>query len=170
LFQVGTVNLSMAVWVGVIALIGIATDDGVVIATYLKQRFEESEVRDVEDVRRRVVEAGLRRVRPCLMTTATTILALFPVVTSQGRGSDVMVPMALPAVGGMTIELMTLFVVPVLYSLLEELRVRRRASPTLAPAMAAAPDDAATESRPSDQAAELPPTNDPPTTSGDDET
>ncbi len=127
LFQVRTVNLSMAVWVGVIALIGIATDDGVVISTYLERRFDESEAVDVADVRARVVDAGTRRVRPCLMTTATTILALIPVITSQGRGSDVMVPMALPAVGGMTIELVTLFVVPVLYSWLEELRVRRRA-------------------------------------------
>ena len=126
LFQVGTINLSVAVWVGVIALVGVATDDGVVMSTYLKQRFDEGGVRDIADVRARVLDAGMRRVRPCLMTTATTILALIPVITSQGRGSDVMVPMALPSVGGMTIELMTLFVVPVLYCWMEELRWRRR--------------------------------------------
>jgi Cu(I)/Ag(I) efflux system membrane protein CusA/SilA len=126
LFQVGPVHLSTAVWVGVIALIGIATDDGVVMATYLKQRFAAEPASTVEDVRRRVLEAGLRRVRPCLMTTATTLLALLPVVTSQGRGADVMAPMALPLVGGMSIELVTLFVVPVLYSLVEERALRRR--------------------------------------------
>jgi Cu(I)/Ag(I) efflux system membrane protein CusA/SilA len=62
------------------------------------------------------------------MTTATTILALLPVITSQGRGADIMVPMALPSVGGMVIELLTLFVVPVLYCALEEQRLKRRLS------------------------------------------
>ncbi|MCA9608008.1 MAG: efflux RND transporter permease subunit, partial [Myxococcales bacterium] len=140
LFQVGTVNLSMAVWVGVIALIGVATDDGVVIGTYLKQKFADGPAPDVATVRERVLEAGMRRVRPCLMTTATTILALVPVITSQGRGADVMVPMALPSVGGMTIELITLFVVPVLYAWVEEIRARREAPPSPAvPAVAVVP-------------------------------
>jgi Cu(I)/Ag(I) efflux system membrane protein CusA/SilA len=123
LFQVGTVNLSVAVWIGVIALIGIATDDGVVMATYLKQVFERNPPQTLADVRARTLEAGSRRVRPCLMTTATTVLALLPVVTSQGRGADVMVPLALPALGGMAIELVTLFVVPVLYCAVEEWRL-----------------------------------------------
>lgn len=137
LFQVGTVNVSMAVWIGVIALIGIATDDGVVMATYLKQRFEEAGASTAGEVRERVIEAGVRRVRACLMTTATTILALLPVISSQGRGSDVMVPMALPVAGGMIFELVTLFVVPVLYCGLEELRLRLRRSrgAPLTPAM-----------------------------------
>ena len=124
LFQVRTVNMSVAVWIGVIALVGIATDDGVVISTYLHQRFEQAPPATVEEVRQRTLEAGSRRVRPCLMTTATTILALLPVITSQGRGSDIMMPMALPSVGGMAIELMTLFVVPVLFCAVEELRLR----------------------------------------------
>jgi len=123
--SVGTVNLSVAAWVGVIALIGIATDDGVVIATYLKSAFAGGPAKDVAEVRAKVLEAGMRRVRPCLMTTATTLLALLPVITSQGRGADVMIPMALPVVGGMTIALITLFVVPVLYCWVEELRSKR---------------------------------------------
>ena len=129
LFQVGPTNMSVAVWVGVIALVGIATDDGVVMATYLKQRFEQAPADSVEAIRQRVREAGGRRVRPCLMTTATTLLALLPVITSQGRGSDVMVPIALPSLGGMAIELITLFVVPALYCAVEEgrLAVRRGA-------------------------------------------
>jgi copper/silver efflux system protein len=131
LFQVGTINLSVAVWIGIIALVGLATDDGVVVSTYLKQRFRDEPPRTVDEVRERTLEAGMRRVRPCLMTTATTILALLPVITSQGRGSDVMMPLALPSVGGMAIALITLFVVPVLYCALEELRLRReRKSPT----------------------------------------
>jgi Cu(I)/Ag(I) efflux system membrane protein CusA/SilA len=128
LFQVGTINLSVAVWIGVIALIGIATDDGVVMATYLKQVFERSPPSTIADVRELTLEAGSRRVRPCLMTTATTILALLPVVTSQGRGADIMVPLALPALGGMSIELITLFVVPVLYSAMEERRLKSSAA------------------------------------------
>ena len=124
LFEVRTVNMSVAVWIGVVALVGIATDDGVVLSTYLHQRFEHASPKTTRDVRRRTLEAGVRRVRPCLMTTATTILALLPVITSQGRGSDVMMPMALPAVGGMAVELMTLFVVPVLFCAVEEWRLR----------------------------------------------
>lgn len=129
LFQVGTVNMSVAVWIGFIALVGIATDDGVVVSTYLKQRFEQSPPIDVAAVRERTLEAASRRVRPCLMTTATTILALLPVITSRGRGSDIMMPMALPSVGGMLIELMTLFVVPVLYCAIEERKVLRTLTP-----------------------------------------
>jgi len=123
LFHVGTINLSVAVWVGVIALLGIATDTGVVMATYLAQRFRAAPAHTVEEVRERAIEAGQRRVRPCLMATATTALALLPVITSQGRGADVMVPMALPSVGGMGAILLTLFVVPVLYAWVEERRL-----------------------------------------------
>ena len=125
LFDVGTVNLSVAVWVGFLALFGIATDDGVVLATYLQQSLRERKPATVAAVREAVVVAGTRRCRPCLMTTATTILALLPVLTSSGRGSDVMVPMAIPSFGGMTVALLTMFVVPVLSSAVEERRVRR---------------------------------------------
>ena len=125
LFQIDTVNLSVAVWVGFIALFGIATDDGVVMATYLDQSFRRNRPKSIEGIRAAVVEAGQRRIRPCLMTTATTVLALLPVLTSTGRGSDIMVPMAIPAFGGMTLELFTLFVVPVLYSWWEERKERR---------------------------------------------
>ena len=125
-FQVGPINLSVAVWVGFIALFGIATDDGVVMATRLKQRFDEGPCLSIADVRERVIEAGARRVRPCLMTTATTILALLPILTSYGAGSDVMIPMAVPVLGGMSVALLALFVVPLLYSFAEESRVRTR--------------------------------------------
>lgn len=123
-FQIQPILLSVAIWVGFLALFGIASDDGVVIATYLDQSFKENRTKTIPEIREAVLEAGMRRIRPCLMTTATTILALLPVLTSNGRGSDVMIPMAIPSFGGMTIALMTLFLVPVLYCMREEWSVR----------------------------------------------
>jgi Cu(I)/Ag(I) efflux system membrane protein CusA/SilA len=124
LFQVHAINLSVAVWVGFLALFGIATDDGVVMGTYLTQLFRENAPKSKEEVRELVIAAGNRRVRPCLMTTATTILALLPVLTSTGRGSDIMVPMAIPSFGGMLIEVITMLVVPVLYCWRQERKFR----------------------------------------------
>jgi copper/silver efflux system protein len=121
LFQVQVVNLSVAVWVGFLALFGIATDDGVVMGTYLTQLFRENPPASRAEIRELVVMAGGMRVRACLMTTATTILALLPVLTSTGRGSDIMVPMAIPAFGGMLIAVITMLVVPVLYAFVREL-------------------------------------------------
>ncbi len=125
LFQMHPINLSVAVWVGFIALFGIATDDGVVMATYLTQIFDRNKPANKKAIRASVVEAGEKRIRPCLMTTATTILALLPVLTSTGRGSDIMIPMAIPSFGGMLIALITLFVVPVLYSWKAELQLKK---------------------------------------------
>ncbi len=115
LFQMKAYNLSVAVWVGFIALFGIATDDGVVVATYLDQSFAEKQPSTVEEIRNAVLEAGKRRVLPCMMTTATTLLALVPIFTSTGKGSDIMIPMAIPALGGMILEVTTVFIVPTLY-------------------------------------------------------
>ena len=123
LFQMKVYNLSVAVWVGFIALFGIATDDGVVVATYLKQSFERHTPENVKEVRMAVLEAGKKRVLPAMMTTATTLLALLPVLTSSGRGSDIMIPMAIPSFGGMCVALLTMLVVPVLYSAYEERRI-----------------------------------------------
>ena len=125
IFRIHPVNLSVAVWVGFIALFGIATDDGVVMATYLKQSFARSKPQTVGGIRDAVKEAGKKRIRPCLMTTATTLLALLPVLTSTGRGSDIMIPMAIPAFGGMLVALISLFVVPVLYCWSEESAIKR---------------------------------------------
>ncbi len=124
-FQMGTVNLSVAVWVGFIALFGIAADGGVVMATYLDQLYDRKRPSDSKGLREVVVEASSRRIRPTLMTTATTILALLPVLTSTGRGSDIMVPMAIPSVGGMLLQVITLFVVPVLYFIWKDYQIKR---------------------------------------------
>ena len=124
LFQVQPFNLSVAVWVGFLALFGIATDDGVIITTYLTQSFKQNRPESIQAIREATIKAGLRRIRPCLMTVSTTILALIPVLTSKGRGADIMVPMAIPSFGGMTVVLITVFVVPVLYCALQEMRFR----------------------------------------------
>lgn len=123
LFQMHTINLSVAVWVGFIALFGIATDDGVLIATYLDQSFKRNKPSTVEEVRSAVVEAGLRRIKPALMTVGTTMIALLPVLTSTGRGSDIMIPMAIPSFGGMAFALISIFIVPVIYCYREERKI-----------------------------------------------
>lgn len=125
MFQMHTINLSVAVWVGFIALFGIATDNGVLIATYLMQVFEKNKPATISDIRKSVVEAGQIRVRPAMMTTATTIIALIPVLTSTGKGSDIMVPMAIPSFGGMIIQVLTIFVVPVLYCMWQEKKIQK---------------------------------------------
>ena len=119
-FHLHTVNLSVAVWVGFLALFGIATDDGVLMATYLDQSFGARRPRTRGEVRNAAVAAAARRVRPALMTSATTVLALLPVLSLTGRGADIMIPMAIPSFGGMLVALLTLFIVPVLYAWREE--------------------------------------------------
>lgn len=114
-------NLSAAVWVGFIALFSVTADDGVVLVSYLNHEFERRSVKGIADIRDAVVTAGVQRVRPCLMTSATTVLSLMPVLTSNGRGADVMIPIALPSIGGLTIELLSLFVLPVSYCALKEM-------------------------------------------------
>ncbi|MEL7832705.1 efflux RND transporter permease subunit [Fodinibius sp. Rm-B-1B1-1] len=130
LFQMGTVNLSIAVWVGFIALFGIAAEGGVVMATYLDQIFDRDKPQTLQQIKSAVEEAAGRRIRPTMMTTATTILALVPVLTSTGRGADIMVPMAIPSVGGMFLQIITLFVVPVLYGMWKEWKLERLSSDT----------------------------------------
>ncbi len=126
LFQVHPINLSVAVWVGFIALFGIATDDGVIMGTYIHQVFEEKKPATVAEVRAAVIEAGKKRVRPAMMTAAVAIIALLPVLSPSGKGSDIMVPMAIPAFGGMTIQIMTIFVVPVLQAYWRETVIRNQ--------------------------------------------
>jgi copper/silver efflux system protein len=126
LFNLHAIDLSVAVWVGFLALFGLAVDDGVVMATYIGQRFEADKPRTRDEIRACVIKAGQRRIRPCLMTTATTLLALLPVLTSTGRGSELLLPMTLPVVGGMTLAIVTWFTVPVLACAIEEWKARKR--------------------------------------------
>ncbi len=123
------IEMNTAIWIGIIALIGIAEDDGVVIATYMEQIFARRELRTVQDIREATVEAGRRRIRPCLMTAFTTFAALLPVMLATGRGADVARAMALPVFSGMFIELVSLFVVPVLYCGYMEARLNLTPAP-----------------------------------------
>jgi Cu(I)/Ag(I) efflux system membrane protein CusA/SilA len=118
-------NLSIAVWVGFLVLFGVVDDDGVVMSTYLEDVFDGRSFASIEEIRAAVLEAGLKRIRPCLMTTATTSIGLLPVFWASGRGSDVMQPMAIPSVGGMTVQLITLFIVPCMFCAVEEWKWRR---------------------------------------------
>jgi Cu(I)/Ag(I) efflux system membrane protein CusA/SilA len=131
LFQMSNINLSVAVWVGFLALFGIATDDGVLVASFLKQSFHKNHPTNVKGIHDAVVEGGLRRVKPAMMTTATTILALLPVLTSTGKGADIMLPMAIPSFGGMVLNMVTMFTVPVLYCLWKELQLKYGKTPTI---------------------------------------
>jgi len=126
LFQIHPINLSVAVWVGFIALFGIASDDGVIMATYLDQSFARRKMKSVADIRAATIEAAGRRIRPALMTVSTTLLALLAILTSTGRGADIMVPMAIPSFGGMVVVLLTVFTVPTLYCSVQELHFKLR--------------------------------------------
>ncbi|GBD37391.1 Cation efflux system protein CusA [bacterium HR36] len=128
-------NLSVAVWVGFIALFGVADDVAVVILSFLENTFQERRPQSVAEVRKLVMEASLRRVRPLLMTTATTVLGLMPIFLTHGSGSDVMQPMAIPSVGGMAVQLIAFLLAPCLYCLAKEWQVQRwrKPEPTAAP-------------------------------------
>lgn len=115
LFQVHPINLSVAVWVGFLVLFGIATDDGVLMSTYIRDKHKKSQPDTIQAIREVVLVGAEKRIRPALMTTATTFLALLPVLTATGRGSDIMIPMAIPSFGGMVVSLFNVIVVPVLY-------------------------------------------------------
>ena len=125
LFQMRTINMSVAVWVGFIALFGIATDDGVLMGTYLDQSFKKNKTNSITELKEAVVIAGQRRIKPAIMTSATTIIALLPILTSTGRGADIMIPMAIPAFGGMLLASITYFIVPVLYYWREERKFKK---------------------------------------------
>ncbi|GHT04000.1 cation transporter [Bacteroidia bacterium] len=125
-FHIHPVNLSIAVWVGFIALFGIATDDGVLMGTYIHDTFLKMNPQTKAEIRETVVRAGLKRVRPAAMTAATALIALFPVLTSTGKGADIMIPMAIPTFGGMLIQSMTMFVVPVLQCWWRETKVKKK--------------------------------------------
>lgn len=125
MFQMHPINLSIAVWVGFIALFGISTSDGVLMGSFIHDTFLKRNPQTKNEIREAVVFAGKRRVRPAAMTTAVTLIALLPILTSTGKGSDIMVPMAIPTFGGMLIQSMTMFVVPVLQSMWRESVIRR---------------------------------------------
>lgn len=122
-FHMGEINLSIAVWVGFLALFGIATDDGVIMTTYIRESLAANPTGTARGLRAAITHAAGRRIRPCLMTSATTTLALLPILTSTGRGSEIMTPLALPVFGGMLVVQISVFVVPTLYCAMEEIKL-----------------------------------------------
>jgi len=125
LFQMHTINLSVAIWVGFIALFGISTDDGVIMGTYITQAFDREKPKSIAAIKETVLHGASKRVRPAMMTAAVAIIALLPILTSTGKGSDIMVPMAIPTFGGMAIQVMTMFIVPILYCMWQENKLKR---------------------------------------------
>ena len=125
-------NLSVAVWVGFLVLLGVVDDDSVVLSTYLEDIFDKKEMQSVADIRESVVQAGLKRIRANLMTICTTVFGLMPVFWATGRGADVMKPIALPSLGGMSVSVVTMFIVPCLFCAIEEWKWKRaqRSTPT----------------------------------------
>jgi Cu(I)/Ag(I) efflux system membrane protein CusA/SilA len=115
-------NLSVAVWVGLIALAGLDAETGVVMLLYLtlahKRRRQAGTLNTREDLREAIVEGAAGRIRPKLMTVVTTMVGLVPVLWATGTGADVMKRMAAPMVGGLvTSFLLELTVYPALFAL-----------------------------------------------------
>jgi len=115
-------NLSVAVGVGFIALAGLATETGIVMLVYLdevyKRKKRENRMRTASDLHRAVVEGAVDRVRPKIMTVATTLIGLLPVMYGSGAGSQIMKRIAAPMVGGLVSSaVMTLIIIPVIYFL-----------------------------------------------------
>jgi Cu(I)/Ag(I) efflux system membrane protein CusA/SilA len=125
LLWLGGFSTSVAVWVGFIALFGIAVDDGVVMMTYLQKSINEQKPNNWKSLKNCILEAGTRRIRPLVMTTTTTIAALVPIMWSTSTGSEVMKPMAIPTLGGMLVELITLFIVPIIFSYFEQKKISK---------------------------------------------
>jgi Cu(I)/Ag(I) efflux system membrane protein CusA/SilA len=117
-------NFSTAVWVGFIAVFGIADDDAILITTYLDQVFGRKRPKTKFEVIEATVEAGKARFRPAFMTVTTTFLALLPIFIFGGTGKEIMLPMAIPSFGGMIVHMITWFIVPAIYSWFEERKLK----------------------------------------------
>src|SRR5579862_6505624 len=122
-------NFSVAVWVGYIALFGIAVETGVVMVIYLHEALNRHIVAGQlthKDVEEAVIEGAVQRLRPKLMTVAVVMLSLAPILWESGIGSDVMKPIAAPIVGGMiTSTIHVLILVPVFFAILKERALRK---------------------------------------------
>jgi Cu(I)/Ag(I) efflux system membrane protein CusA/SilA len=122
-------NFSVAVWVGYIALFGIAVETGVVMVVYLHEaldrRLVSGEPLKHEDIEAAAIEGAVQRLRPKLMTVSAVLASLIPILWESGIGSDVMKPIAAPIVGGMiTSTIHVLILVPVFFALMKERALR----------------------------------------------
>ena len=122
-------NLSVAVWVGIVALAGVAAETGVVMLVYLDEVYEwrvrEGRMATVQDIRDAIIEGAVQRVRPKMMTVAAIMGGLLPIMWTTGTGADVMKRIAAPMIGGMVSStILTLVVIPVLYSVWRRVQLR----------------------------------------------
>jgi copper/silver efflux system protein len=121
-------EMTTAVVVGFLVLLGVMFNDSILLGTYIHEQFK-TRPKDVAEVRSRVFYAGLRRRRPAIMTTTTTLLSLVPILWSTGRGAELMQPMVLPVIGGMIFDIVSLFAVPVFYTWFWERKLAREDAP-----------------------------------------
>jgi len=124
-------NLSVAVWVGIIALAGVAAETGVIMLVYLDEAYErrvrEGRMATRQDLFEAILEGAAQRVRPVMMTVSAIIGGLLPIMWTTGTGADVMKRIAAPMIGGMvTSTVLTLLVIPVIYSIWRDRAVNRR--------------------------------------------
>jgi Cu(I)/Ag(I) efflux system membrane protein CusA/SilA len=131
-------NFSVAVWVGYIALFGIAVETGVVMVVYLHEALERKlyavPLLTKADVEAAAIEGAVQRLRPKLMTVTAVLASLVPILWESGIGSDVMKPIAAPIVGGMiTSTIHVLILVPVFFVMLKESALKRNTLKTQAP-------------------------------------
>jgi Cu(I)/Ag(I) efflux system membrane protein CusA/SilA len=124
-------EMTTAVIVGFLVLLGVMFNDGILLGTYIQEQFT-TRPKDAAEVNRRVFIAGLRRRRPAIMTNATTMLSLIPVLWATGRGAELMTPMVLPVVGGMVFDVVSLFSVPVFFTWYWERKLAREAEAGIA--------------------------------------
>jgi Cu(I)/Ag(I) efflux system membrane protein CusA/SilA len=122
-------NLSIAVWVGIIALAGVAAETGVVMIVYLdevyERRLREGSMSSERNLYEAIIEGAVQRVRPKMMTVAAIIAGLLPIMWSHGAGADVMKRIAAPMIGGMvTSTILTLAVIPAIYALWREKQIK----------------------------------------------
>jgi copper/silver efflux system protein len=118
-------HLSVAVWVGIIALAGVAAETGVIMIIFLDEAYDrwerEGRLRSLADLRDAIIEGAVQRVRPKMMTASVILFGLLPIMWSHGAGADVMKRIAAPMIGGMvTSTVLTLLVIPAIYTLWRE--------------------------------------------------
>jgi Cu(I)/Ag(I) efflux system membrane protein CusA/SilA len=122
-------NFSVAVWVGYIALYGLAVETGVVMVIYLKEALNQRLAKGGvtrQDIHEATVEGSVLRLRPKLMTVGTTMIALVPIMGSSGVGADVMKPIAAPIIGGLvTSTIQVLVIMPVIFALMKERALKK---------------------------------------------
>jgi Cu(I)/Ag(I) efflux system membrane protein CusA/SilA len=124
-------NMSVAVWIGLIALAGLDAETGMVMLLYLDIAYEkwqkEGRMRNGEDLREAIYHGAVKRLRPKVMTVATTFIALVPIMWSTGTGADVMKRIAVPMIGGVaTSLLMELLVYPAIFYIWRSRAIRRQ--------------------------------------------